>query len=193
MYIQQLGAGKRRKTNPEKTCLSSLCVFYILFLHGTGLSICLFPSISVSALTFNPLPIPPSLFICFPLSKKKKKNNPPGGVCLLSIPLFFFILSSTVGENEDAKCQYLDSSSGRQGNILASLHELAVEAVMSRPETSRGQNRARGFPLNSVMTDREIVPTILTFVIWQPDRKCQPRWLLALKVSVWLISPLGYC
>lgn len=121
---------------------------------------CLFPSISVSSLAFNPLPISPSLFICFPLSKKKHSSSPRWRVSSIHTSVFHLVLHCS-RENGDTKCQYLDSSSGEyQGSSIASLYELASEAVMSRPETSWGQNRARWFPPYSVMTDREIVPTI---------------------------------
>lgn len=63
-------------------------------------------------------------------------------------------------ENTETKRQYLDSSEGRQGSSIASLHELASEAVMSKPETSQGQNRARWLPPYPAMTDREIVPRL---------------------------------
>ena len=120
--------------------------------------LCLFPSFSVSCYFLSHLILSGRFLLCSYLVLKKKNTPPPSGRgCLLSIPLFFILSSTVPGETTDTERQYLDSSSGRQGSSMASLHELASEAVMSKPETSQGPNRARWLPPCPVMTDREIV------------------------------------
>lgn len=126
--------------------------------------LCLIPSSCVCLLLFpfifNPLcpfiPLSSSLFL-----SKKKKNTPRPQVEGVFYPYsVFHLVLHCSGENADTKRQYLDSSSGRQGSSVASLHELASEAVMCKPETSQGQNRGRRFLPYPVMTDREIVQSL---------------------------------
>lgn len=118
-------------------------------------------AICVSSPAFNPPPVPVSHFICFPFTKLKKGKPcpyPPGGGCLLSHTSVFHLVLHSSGENGDAKCQYLDSGSGECSAFFC-LHQLAGEAVMSRPQTSWGQNKARCFSAVSrkKKKDRKIV------------------------------------
>lgn len=158
------------------------------------------PSFSVSCyflLVFNPLCpfLPPSLS-CF-LSKKRKETKRKRkrkklpqveGVfypylCFSSCPPLFH-------REYRHRRQYLDSSSRRQGSSIASLYKLASEAVMSKPETSQGQNTAIWLPPCPVMTDREIVLSLweaatifnVCSTATGPGRRA--------KMSVWLIRPL---
>lgn len=150
---EQGNEGKQFLRKTRASSLNSFCGFTLRFAvsHSLLVPMSFFPfvlclslfSVTCNSPSFLSLPVAFSLLILFsPPLKKEHSCSPRWRVSSIHTSVFHLVLHCS-RENTDTKHQYLDSSSVRQGSSRASLHELAREAVMSKPETSQGQNRTR--------------------------------------------------